>query len=216
MLTIALPTGRSLDNCIKILETAGLPVEKLKDAKRNLVIEDGDYKYLLAKPTDVPYIVEWGGASLGIVGNDVTEESRARLVHIADTGLGKCVMAIAAPKESLERFGVTDTGLAKVSKDLAGLRVATKYVNLAERTFKELGIQIKILKLNGSIELAPVQGIADCIFDVVQTGSTLRANGLAVVKATLDVSLHLVASESAVEINEPFFAKTVKAIKESL
>lgn len=211
MLTIALPTGRSLDNCIKILETAGLPVEKLKDAKRNLVIEDGDYKYLLAKPTDVPYIVEWGGASLGIVGNDVTEESNARLVHIADTGLGKCVMAIAAPKESLERYEAAGN-----TKNLAGLRVATKYVHLAERTFKELGIQIKILKLNGSIELAPVQGIADCIFDVVQTGATLKANGLAVVKETLDVSLHVVARESAVEINEPLFAKTVGVIKNSL
>lgn len=211
MLTIALPTGRSLDNCVKILETAGLPVEKLKDAKRNLVIEEGVYKYLLAKPTDVPYIVEWGGASLGIVGNDVTEESNARLVHIADTGLGKCVMAIAAPEESLERFEIAGN-----AKNLAGLRVATKYVHLAERTFKELGIQIKILKLNGSIELAPVQGIADCIFDVVQTGATLKANGLAVVKETLDVSLHIVARESAVEINEPLFAKTVMAIKNSL
>ena len=211
MLTIALPTGRSLDNCVKILETAGLPVEKLKDAKRNLVIEEGVYKYLLAKPTDVPYIVEWGGASLGIVGNDVTEESNARLVHIADTGLGKCVMAIAAPEESLERFEIAGN-----AKNLAGLRVATKYVHLAERTFKELGIQIKILKLNGSIELAPVQGIADCIFDVVQTGATLKANGLAVVKETLDVSLHVVARESAVEINEPLFAKTVMAIKNSL
>ncbi|MDO4218949.1 MAG: ATP phosphoribosyltransferase [Synergistaceae bacterium] len=211
MLTIALPTGRSLDNCVKILETAGLPVEKLKDAKRNLVIEEGVYKYLLAKPTDVPYIVEWGGASLGIVGNDVTEESNARLVHIADTGLGKCVMAIAAPEESLERYEIAGN-----AKNLAGLRVATKYVHLAERTFKELGIQIKILKLNGSIELAPVQGIADCIFDVVQTGATLKANGLAVVKETLDVSLHVVARESAVEINEPLFAKTVMAIKNSL
>ncbi len=215
MLTIALPTGRSLDNCIKILETAGLPVEKLKDAKRNLVIEDGEYKYLLAKPTDVPYIVEWGGASLGIVGNDVTEESNARLVHIADTGLGKCVMAIAAPKENLEKYSNAEKS-EKIAKNLAGLRVATKYVHLAERTFKELGIQIKILKLNGSIELAPVQGIADCIFDVVQTGATLKANGLAVVKETLAVSLHIVAKESAVEINEPLFAKTVKAIKNSL
>lgn len=211
MLTIALPTGRSLDNCIKILEKAGLPVEKLKDAKRNLVIEEGVYKYLLAKPTDVPYIVEQGGASLGIVGNDVTEESNARLVHIANTGLGKCVMAIAAPRESLERYEVAEN-----AKNLAGLRVATKYVHLAERTFKELGIQIKILKLNGSIELAPVQGIADCIFDVVQTGATLKANGLAVVKETLNVSLHVVAKESAVEINEPLFAKTIMSIKNSL
>ena len=93
------------------------------------------------------------------------------LSTLADKLLVKCVMAIAAPKENLEKYSNAEKS-EKIAKNLAGLRVATKYVHLAERTFKELGIQIKILKLNGSIELAPVQGIADCIFDVVQTGAT--------------------------------------------
>ena len=114
------------------------------------------------------------------------------LTELLDTGLGRCFMAIAGPEEAAEKFAGHRSGLM-------GLKVATKYTRLAERTFAEWGVQIKLLKLNGSVEIAPALGLADCIFDVVQTGGTLRANGLSVIKKTLPVSLRLVAGTASVQ-----------------
>ena len=163
MLTFALPTGRSLDSCVDILERAGLPTEKLKNAGRNLVIEEASFRYLLSKPSDVPAMVHYGAADLALAGNDVIEEAGIALTELLDTGRGRCVMAVAGPGEMAEKFCGHVSGLM-------GLKVATKYTRLAEKTFAEWGIQIKLLKLNGSVELAPALGLADCIFDVVQTG----------------------------------------------
>jgi ATP phosphoribosyltransferase len=193
MLTFALPTGRSLENCIEILEGAGLPVNKLKNAGRNLVIEDGSFRYLLSKPSDVPAMVHYGAADLAIAGSDVINESGISLIELFDTGRGRCVMAIAGPQAVAEKFNDNVCGLM-------GLKVATKYANVAEKTFASWGVQIKILKLNGSVELAPALGLSDCIFDIVQTGSTLRANGLMVIKETEPVSLRLVAGAGAVQL----------------
>lgn len=192
MLTFALPTGRSLDDCIAILDGAGLPTERLKNAGRGLVIEEGSFRYLLSKPSDVPAMVHYGAAELGLAGNDVIEESEIALTELLDTGLGRCFMAVAGPEEAAEKFAGHRSGLM-------GLKVATKYTRLAERTFAEWGVQIKLLKLNGSVEIAPALGLADCIFDVVQTGGTLRANGLSVIKKTLPVSLRLVAGTASVQ-----------------
>lgn len=209
MLTFALPTGRSLGCCIEILERAGLPVANLKGAGRNLVIEDGAFRYLLSKPSDVPAMVYYGAADLAIVGNDVIEESQIELAELLDTGMGRCVMAVAGPEETAVRFG------GHVSR-LMGLKVATKYTNLAERTFAEWGVQIKLLKLNGSVELAPALGLADCIFDVVQTGGTLKANGLRVIRETLPVSLRLVAGVSSMQLRWSGLWGVVQAIKSAL
>ncbi|MDO4559675.1 MAG: ATP phosphoribosyltransferase [bacterium] len=193
MLTFALPTGRSLDSCVDILERAGLPTEKLKNAGRNLVIEEASFRYLLSKPSDVPAMVHYGAADLALAGNDVIEEAGIALTELLDTGRGRCVMAVAGPGEMAEKFCGHVSGLM-------GLKVATKYTRLAEKTFAEWGIQIKLLKLNGSVELAPALGLADCIFDVVQTGGTLKANGLRVIKETMPVSLRLVAGISSVQL----------------
>ena len=209
MLTLALPTGRSLASCIEIAERAGLPVANLKSTGRNLVITEGRFRYLLSKPSDVPAMVYYGAADMGIVGNDVIEESGIALAELLDTGMGRCVMAVAGPENMAERFG------GHVSK-LMGLKVATKYTNLAEKTFASWGVQIKLLKLNGSVELAPALGLADCIFDVVQTGGTLRANGLRVIKETLPVSLRLVASVSSMQLRWGNLWGVVKAIESAL
>jgi len=193
MLTFALPTGRSLESCIEILEGAGLPVEKLKNPGRNLVIDEGSFRYLLSKPSDVPAMVHYGAADLAIAGSDVIEESGISLVELLDTQRGKCFMAVAGTKTAAMKFN----GKAC---SLMGLRVATKYTRIAENTFNSWGVQIKILKLNGSVELAPALGLSDCIFDIVQTGSTLQANGLMVIKETAPVSLRLVAGSCAVQL----------------
>lgn len=193
MLTLALPTGRSMGDCVEIIEGAGLPASRLKEAGRSLVIEEGNFRYLLTKPSDVPAMVYYGAADLALAGSDVIEESGIALAELLDTGRGKCFMAIAGPPHAAEKFN------GHVSR-LMGLRVATKYARIAERTFASWGVQIKILKLNGSVELAPALKLSDCIFDIVQTGNTLRANGLRIIKETAPVSLRLVAGGGALQM----------------
>ncbi|MDL2298465.1 ATP phosphoribosyltransferase [Synergistaceae bacterium OttesenSCG-928-D05] len=205
MLTFALPTGRSVYDCIELLDQAGLPVEKLKKPGRNLVIEEGNFRYLLAKPMDVPAMVHYGAADLALAGSDVIEESGVALAELLDTQRGKCTMAIAGPPEAALKFN------GHISR-LMGLRVATKYVNVAAKTFASWGVQIKILKLNGSVELAPALKLCDCIFDIVQTGNTLRANGLSVIKETAPVSLRLVAGVGAVQTRWNAMFGVVEAI----
>lgn len=206
MLTFALPTGRSLQSCIEILAGAGLPVEKLKNPGRNLVIADGIFRYLLSKPSDVPAMAHYGAADLAIAGSDVIAESGISLAEILDTGRGKCFMAVAGPAEFAAKFDGNTCGLM-------GIKVATRYARIAERTFDSWGVQIKILKLNGSVELAPALGLSDCIFDIVQTGNTLRANGLTVIKETEPVSLRLVSGQGSVQLRWRLISGVVRAIE---
>lgn len=205
MLTVALPTGRSLDACIEIIDGAGLPSKNLKNAGRNLIIEEGNFRYLLTKPSDVPAMIYYNAADLALAGSDVIEESAIQLAELLDTGRGKCFMAIAGPRHIAEKFN------GHVSR-LMGLRVATKYARVAEKTFASWGAQIKILKLNGSIELAPALKLSDCIFDIVQTGNTLRANGLQIIKETAPVSLRLVAGSGSLQMRWKSMFGVVEAI----
>ena len=206
MLTIALPTGRSLDSCTVLLEKAGLPVAKLKNAGRNLVIEENGTRYLLAKPADVPVMAYHGAADLAFAGSDMIEESEIPLAELLDTKLNSCVMAVAGTEEASAKFSGS---LVK----LMGLRVATKYTNIAEKTFNSWGVQVKLLKLNGSIELAPALGLSDVIFDIVQTGSTLKANGLVVIKQTMPVSMRLISGAGTVHTKWNKIKDTVEAIR---
>lgn len=206
MPVIALPTGRSLAACIEILNASGLPVAGLHDAGRNLVIDEDGYRYLLSKPADIPMLISQGVADLALVGNDVTDESDIGVTELFDTGRGRCHMAIAGSPEVASLF-------AGRARDLMGLRVATKYHRTARRTFAAWGVQIRIMYLNGSVELAPALGIANCIFDIVQTGETLRANGLVVIKRTSEVSLRLIANPSALQLRWNALCATVGAIR---
>lgn len=206
MLTLALPTGRSLNACIEIIEGAGLPSAKLKNAGRNLVVEEGNFRYLLTKPSDVPAMAYYNAADLALAGSDVIEESDIPLAELLDTGHGRCFMAIAGPAHLADKFN------GHVSR-LMGLRVATKYARIAEKTFASWGAQIKILKLNGSVELAPALKLSDCIFDIVQTGSTLRANGLQIIKETAPVSLRLIAGSGALQMRWKSMFGVVEAIE---
>ena len=209
MLTFALPTGRSFGECVQILEKSGLPVSGLKGAGRSLVVEEGAFRYILSKPSDVPAMVYYGAADVAIVGNDVIEEAGIALAELLDTGLGRCRMAVAGPPEIAEKFR------GEASR-MMGLKVATKYTHLADKTFACWGVQVKLLKLNGSVELAPALGLADCIFDVVQTGRTLEANGLTVIKETLPVSLRLVAGISSVQLRWNAIFGVVDAVSKAV
>lgn len=206
MTTIALPTGRSLSDCADILKGAGLPTDGLASAGRHLVVDDGPFRYLLGKPADIPTLVSQGAADLALVGNDVTDESEVDVTEILDTGRGRCFMAVAGTPEMAARF-------AGHVSNLTGLRVATKYVRTARRTFEAWGAQIRVLNLNGSVELAPRLGLANCIFDIVQTGGTLKANGLAVIRRSKEVSLRMIANRSALQLRWSALRETVDAIQ---
>jgi ATP phosphoribosyltransferase len=204
---IALPTGRVRDTCLDIIEGSGMPAKKLRNAGRNLVVDDGDYRYILGKPSDIPTLISQGLADLALVGNDVTEESEVELAELIDTGRGRCFMAIAGPPAIAERF----TGQPS---PLMGLRVASKYGRTAQRTFESWGAHVKVLHLNGSVELAPALGLVDCIFDIVQTGNTLRANGLVVVRRTAEVSLRLVANLGALQLRWESLRDAVDSVRD--
>lgn len=206
MITFALPTGRSLDDCITLLEKAKLPVKNLKNAGRNLVIEEGNFRYLLGKPTDIPIIACDGAADLAFAGSDMIDEAGIRLAQLLDTKRNVCKMAVAGPAEVAEKFS------GDITK-LVGLRVATKYTNIAEQTFNSWGVQLKLVKLNGSIELAPALGLADVIFDIVQTGTTLKANGLVVIKDIMPVSMRLVAGFGTLQTRWNEIRSIVEALK---
>jgi ATP phosphoribosyltransferase len=190
MLTFVLPTGRTLDEAVELLKVAGFPVRRLEERGRDLVIEEEGFRYLLAKPADVPTLVFRGAAELALVGSDVLWESGADLMELLDTGRGRCRIVVAGPRETAARFSAEEAARM-------GIRVATKYPRIATSAFEERGISAEIVKLSGSIELAPRLGLADCILDIVQTGSTLEANGLVPFEEIAPVSLRLAASRTA-------------------
>ncbi len=194
MLTVALPTGRVMNEVIELLDSIGLPSARLKDRGRKLVLEDQNYRYILAKPMDVPLYVDHGVADLALVGSDVMWEAGASLIELIDTGMGKCRIVIAGPKELESRFIGHES-------ELMWLKVATKYPNIADAHFSSRGVQVEIIHLHGSIELAPRLGLSDCIMDIVQTGSTLKANNLKVLANVTPVSLRLVASRKSSEFH---------------
>ena len=184
MLNVALAKGRLADSCADVFLKCGIRAEILKEETRKLVLEtpDGAFRFFFVKPADVPTYVEYGIADIGIVGKDTLLEAGADLYEMLDLKFEKCKLCVA---------GFPDK---KDFADAAHLRVATKYVNTAKKLFFSRGEDVEIIKLNGSIELAPLTGLADVIFDIVQSGGTLRANGLAVLEEVFDISARLVAN----------------------
>lgn len=206
MITFALSKGRLGEECASLLERAGVDVSALKEDTRKLVLESADQRYgfFLVKPADVPVYVEQGVADLGVVGKDTLLEEDRQLYELLDLKIGACRLCIA---------GYPDRG-AQDRKPL--LRVATKYVKTAKRVFAERGEEAEIIPLHGSIELAPVTGLSDVIFDVVQTGSTLEANGLAVLEEVFSVSARLVANKVSLKLKSREILPLVEKLREAL
>lgn len=200
MLTIALAKGRTADDVMPLWTHAGLPTPEGMDESRSLVFHtptldlmdaDTDYtvstsaggmRFLLAKPADVPTYVSFGVADVGIVGEDVVLESGREVYELLDLKKAECRLCVAGRPEY---------------RDKPAHRVATKYPRLADQYFRSRGEAVEIIPLGGSIELAAVIGLADRIFDLVQTGGTLVANGLVVFDEVMDVSARLVANRSS-------------------
>ena len=201
MLTIAIPKGRLQDDALDLLAQAGVRLSEDQLASRRLAVEDttGSYRLIFVKPADVTVYVEHGIADCGIVGRDVLIESEADLLLPLDLAIGRCRMVVAARNgQSLNDFG--------------RLRVATKYPRVAAAHFGSLGIPAEIIELSGSVELAPVLDLADCIVDLVDTGRTLRENGLSVVAEIAECSGRFVVNRASYQLK----AKAVTGLIDSL
>ncbi|MDU2064030.1 MAG: ATP phosphoribosyltransferase [Sporomusaceae bacterium] len=169
-LTIALPKGKLFDLSARKLATCGYDAEGLKEDSRKLIItnEAKKLRFIITKTADLPTYVEYGAADIGIIGKDVLLEENRDVYELLDLKYGLCRLMVAVPEALLQ---------PKLS-DYAHMRVATKYPRVAERFFHDKGIQMEFIKLNGSIELAPMVGLAELIVDIVETGTTLRENKL--------------------------------------
>lgn len=203
-LDTALPKGRLGEKVVALLGESGMGCANLDEDSRKLVLEndDGSLRFFWVKPADVPIYVERGAADAGVAGKDVLVEHGADVYELLDLGLGKCRMCVAGYQGALERGGV--------------LRVATKFPNIATRHFQSRGRTIDIIKLNGSIELAPILGLADVIVDIVETGTTLRENDLEVLEEIMPVSARLIVNKAAFRFKHGRVDGLVSALTEIL
>jgi len=169
-LTIALPKGKLFAPSADLLTRIGVSANDVHEKSRKLVIsnEEKKVRFIITKTADLPTYVEYGAADIGIIGKDVLLEERKDVYELLDLKFGLCRLMVAVP-QALKKDKISD---------YAHMRVATKYPNVAERFFREMGIQMEIIKLNGSIELAPMVGLAEIIVDIVETGRTLKENQL--------------------------------------
>jgi ATP phosphoribosyltransferase len=191
-LTIALPKGRLLAPVTALLAQLGYDASPLGNGSRKLILDDatGALRYILAKPDDVPVYVEHGVADLGIVGQDVLREREPDVYEPLSLGFGRCRLVLAVPKERAH----DNLRLESV------LRIATKYPRLTGAYFQQRGMAVEIIRLSGSVELAPATGLANLLVDVVDTGRTLRDNGLVEIETLLQSEATLVANRAAYKL----------------
>lgn len=184
MINIALPKGRLGEKVYRLLEQLGYACPSLFENSRKLIFEDEEsgVRYYWVKPSDVAIYVERGAADIGVVGKDILLEYNPDVYELMDLGFGKCRMAVAGKKGQTESSGRT-------------IRVATKFPNIAREHYSQKSKDIDIIKLNGSIELAPILNMSDVIVDIVETGSTLRENDLEVYEDIVDISARLIANK---------------------
>ena len=205
-LRVAVPKGAIFEDALRALEGAGLPVGVLREDGRKLFYEARGTEFVLTRPSDVPVYVEYGAADVGVAGKDVLEEQEPNVVELKDLGTGGCYMILAAPEA--EAAGVRQAiGHAEV------VRVATKYPRTARRYFEGMGRQAEIIELRGSIELAPLVGLADCIVDLAATGTTLRENDLVVLDEISTSTARLIANRGAYRLRNREISALVNAME---
>ena len=205
MLNVALPKGRLGDKVYNLLARIGYGCMEDYNATRKLVVENPEagIRYFLVKPSDVAIYVEHGAADVGIVGKDILTEASADVYELLDTGLGKCRMCVAAPADYQD-------------DPSRPVRVATKFVNIAKNYYASVGRDIDIIKLNGSIELAPILGLSDVIVDIVETGTTLRENGLKVVTEFMPISARFIANKASYQFKHREMDEMLEKLRETL
>ena len=205
-ITFALAKGRLAKKALEMLELAGITCEEMKDeTSRKLIFVNEDLKvrFFLAKGPDVPTYVEYGAADIGIVGEDTILEEGRNLYEVMDLGFGKCQMCVCGPESAREKLQHGEL-----------IRVASKYPSIAKDYYynKKL-LTVEIIKLNGSVELAPIVGISEVIVDIVETGSTLKANGLTVLEEICDLSARMVVNQVSLKMEQERIRKLIYALR---
>ena len=192
-ITIALAKGRLAKQTLALLEQTGITCEEMKDKDTRKLIfvnEELGLKFFLSKTSDVPTYVEYGAADIGVVGSDTILEESRKILEVLDLGLGKCRMCVAGPASAKELLQKNEI-----------IRVASKYPKIAKDYFYNKKHQtVEIVKLNGSVELAPIVGLSEVIVDIVETGSTLRENGLEVLEEICPLSARVVVNEASMKM----------------
>ncbi|MFL6033137.1 MAG: ATP phosphoribosyltransferase [Rubrobacteraceae bacterium] len=208
-LRVAVPKGAIFEDALAALGGAGLPVEVLRENERRLFYKGEGAEFIVSRPSDVPVFVEHGAADVGIVGKDVLEEQRPNVMELRDLGTGACRMILAAPKQRAEE-------VQRAISHAEVVRVATKFPNTARRYFESLGRQAEIIELHGSLELAPLVGLSECIVDLTATGTTLRENDLVVLDEISRSTARLIANRGAYRLRHEEVAELLDAMRGSL
>ncbi|MBO5935131.1 MAG: ATP phosphoribosyltransferase [Clostridia bacterium] len=205
MISVALPKGRLGNKVFDIFAKIGYDCDEMHSDSRQLVFtsEENGISYFLVKPSDVSIYVEHGAADIGIVGKDILLEYEPDVYELLDLGIGKCRMCVAGKNDFSD------------NPDVA-LRVATKFVNIAKTYYKSINRNIEIIKLNGSIELAPILDLSDVIVDIVETGTTLKENNLGVLTEILPISARLIANKASYKFKTEEINKIVTKFSEEL
>ncbi|MBO4395776.1 MAG: ATP phosphoribosyltransferase [Eubacterium sp.] len=208
-ITVALAKGRLANQTMDLLEKSGITCEEIRDKDtRKLIFTNRELglRFFLSKTSDVPTYVEYGAADLGVVGSDTIHEENRRVLEVLDLGLGKCNMCVAGPGTARELLSTNRIR-----------RVATKYPRIAKEYFYEKKHQtVEIIKLNGSVELAPIVGLSEVIVDIVETGSTLRANGLEVLETIEPLSARVIVNEASMKLERERILSLIGALRKSL
>lgn len=208
-LTFALGKGRLANQTLELFEKIGITCEEMKDKntrKLLFVNEELKLKFFLAKGPDVPTYVEYGAADIGIVGKDTILEEGRNIFEVLDLGFGKCRMCVCGPKEA-----------AKLLHHHELIRVATKYPKIAKDYFyNEKHQTVEIIKLNGSIELAPIVGLSEVIVDIVETGSTLRENGLVILEEVCPLSARMVVNPVSMKMEQERILQLIEKLRGAL
>ena len=205
-ITFALAKGRLAKHTLSLLEQIGITCEEMKDEKTRKLIfvnEELGYRFFLSKATDVPTYVEMGAADIGVVGKDTILEAGRKLYEVLDLNVGKCRMRVAGPESAREKL-----------HDGSLIRVASKYPRIAKDYFYNTKHQtVEIIKLNGSVELAPIVGLSEVIVDIVETGSTLKENGLKVLEEICPLSARVVVNEVSMKMEHERITRLIKDLK---
>lgn len=201
MLNIALPKGRLGEKVYDMFERSGFPCPSIRENNRKLIFENEELglRYFWVKPSDVAIYVERGAADIGVAGKDILLEYEPEIYELLDLDIGKCRMAVAAPEGFRDDLSRT-------------LRVATKFSKIAGDFYAGKGRDIDIIHLQGSIEIAPILGLSDVIVDIVETGTTLKENHLAVVETVVPISARLIANRSGFKFKNEQIENVVRAL----
>lgn len=206
-LTIALAKGRLADKAVELLVKCGMNCDVFNDLGRKLILEDAasQTRFLLVKPSDVPVYVERGVADIGVVGKDTLLDANCSVYEMLDLGFGRCRLCVAGYPTERERTVAA-----------ANLRVATKYPHIASDFYGAKGVPIDIIKLNGSVELAPLVGLSDVILDVVESGRTLDENGLVVLEEICSISSRLIVNRVSLKTKGDRVKPLIEAMRKAL